>query len=489
MGVLSKLEPAAVFNYFEEICGIPHGSGNVKKIGQYLMDFAKKHGLSACMDETGNVIIVREASKGMEACEPYIIQGHMDMVAVKDADCGLDLEQEGLSLKVDGDYIYADKTSLGADDGIAVAYAMALLSDTSLKTPRIEAVFTVDEEVGMEGATAVDLSDLKGNMLINIDSEEEGILLTSCAGGMRIESRINLLFTEKTGYKAKIEVSGLLGGHSGQEINNGRINANVMLGRILFLLKQQEFIALISLSGGEKDNVIPNRAMAEILINESEGRKAKEIVERQLAEMEENIKNEYGSKEPGVKISFYCEENISKEYVMSEDSIKAVLDYISLQPNGVQKMSASIEGLVETSLNMGVIGIEGNTFVGTQCLRSSVLRELEMLRDKVMFITKECTGNAVAHGVYPPWEYKEDSKLREIMIKAYKDMFGKEPLVEAIHAGLECGILASKKPGLDCISFGPDMYDIHTTKERLSISSTKRMWEYLVKIVTSAQTV
>ena len=485
MGVLSNLEPVSVFKYFEEICAIPHGSGNVEKIGRYLMDFSKKHDLLARQDEVGNVIIVREASKGFEEKAPFIIQGHMDMVAVKDADCKLDLERDGLSLKVDGDYIYADKTSLGADDGIAVAYALALLADETLKMPRIETIFTVDEEVGMEGATAVDLSDLQGNMLINIDSEEEGILLTSCAGGMRVESRIALGYVEKTGYKATVEISGLLGGHSGQEINNGRINANVMLGRILFLLKQQELISLIDLSGGEKDNAIPNQAKAVILVNESEGKKAREIVERQLKEMQEAIKLEHADKEPDVTISFACEEALSKEQVMSEDSIRSVIDYLSLQPNGVQKMSSAIEGLVETSLNLGVMKIEKKEFTAVQCLRSSVLKDLEKLRDKVMFITKEVGGLVEAHGAYPPWEYKEDSKLRELMIKAYKDMFLEELKVEAIHAGLECGILASKKKDLDCISFGPTMHDIHTTKERLSISSTKRMWEYLLSIVTA----
>lgn len=478
MGVLSNLEPNSVFKFFEEICSIPHGSGNVDKISDYLVKFAKDRSLEYYQDELKNVIIIKEAAKGYEQEKPVIIQGHMDMVAVKTPDSGIDLEKDGLSLGIDGDYIYAEHTSLGGDDGIAVAYALALLDSDSLQHPRLEAILTVDEEVGLDGAKGIDLSMLKGKQLINIDSEEEGYLLTSCAGGCSLRCGIPFVREKREGILYEISMTGLLGGHSGIEIHKERGNANCLMGRLLYQAAKAVPVSLISLEGGEKDNAIPKAAKAAVLISESDAADFEAAVQK----FEGAMQHELAVKDPGAKVKLE-KKGAAVDNCLTKEAFDRITTYLIAFPNGVQAMSASIQGLVETSVNLGVMKLEENEFKTAGAVRSSVQTSKDYLIDRITGLCAMAGGAYSQEGDYPAWEYKLESPLRDKMLSVYKDMYGKDMIPQAIHAGLECGLLSGKIEGLDCVSIGPDMFHVHTTDEKLSISSTKRVWEYLVEVL------
>ncbi len=484
MGVLSALEPKKVFEYFEEICNIPHGSGNVDKISDYLVKFAKDRNLFCIQDELKNVIIIKEATKGYENEPAVILQGHMDMVAVKKPDLDMDMKTEGLRVAVDGDLVYAKGTSLGGDDGIAVAYALALLDSEEYAHPRLEVVITVDEEVGMDGARGIDLSMLEGNRLLNLDSEEEGIFLTSCAGGGRIHTYLPYGQTEKEGVLYRISVEGLLGGHSGAEIHKERGNANCLMGRLLYNLTKEISVCLESMQGGLADNAIPRQTVATVLVEEKDTGKFKEI----LLNTEKEVKAELATKDPDFGVTCILVEE-GKYMCADEESTAHMAAYLLALPNGVQAMSADMPGLVETSLNLGIMELkkEEQELLCEFSVRSCIESAKQNLIGKVCSVTELAGGSYSVSGDYPGWAYRVDSPLREKMIRVYEQMYGKKPEVQAIHAGLECGILASKIDDLDCISFGPDMRDIHTTEETLSISSTKRVWEYLITLLAEKE--
>lgn len=488
MGVLTGLYPQRVFDYFEELTRIPRGSGNEKAVSDYLVSFAKEHDLFYVQDTANNVIIIKEASAGYEAVEPIIMQGHMDMVAVKDADCPLSLEHDALALAVEGDTIYAKGTSLGGDDGIALAYALAVLEDETLCHPRLEAVFTTDEEVGMNGAAAIDLSVLKGRRLLNIDSEAEGILTVGCAGGVRVHSVIPVKRERRRGVPARVRIHGLQGGHSGAEINKQRGNANGLMGRFLNGLLDKMPCAIVSCAGGTKDNAIPVEAEAELIIPTKE----QEALAAAVTEYEQILKKEFANRDAGVQVSLtFNEENGALERgegdnewtALDDASTKTAARFLVSVPDGVQAMSTDIKGLVETSLNMGIVRLTENGLETDHSIRSSVASAKDALREKVTALSALAGGAVSCHGDYPAWEYRSDSPLRESMIAQYREMFGKEPKVEVIHAGLECGLLSAKLPGLDCVSFGPDLTDIHTTSERMHIASVGRMYEYLRALI------
>lgn len=485
MSVLENLEPRNVFHYFEEICRIPHGSGNLDRISAYLEQFAKDRGLFHIRDQANNVIIVKEAAAGYEDTEPVILQGHMDMVAVKEPDCDLDLAKDGLRLQVEGDFVSAKGTSLGGDDGIAVAYILALLDADDIPHPRIEAVITTDEEVGMDGAVAIDLSMLTAKRMLNIDSEEEGILLTSCAGGLRADCRLPITLTDRPNDSVCMEISvgGLAGGHSGTEINKERGNAIKMLGTALQQLLERMELHIVDISGGEKDNAIPIAAHAVVCVAKSGQKELVQALER----IAQETKKEYQSKEKKLYISAvpYEEDKVKTEQIFGKESTARLVGFLTTMPNGVMAMSADIEGLVETSLNAGILRYEcekGEAVVSF-AVRSAIETSKEKLKLWLRTLTRAFGGKMDTHGDYPGWQYNPDSRLRADMIRIYQELFGKEVRVEALHAGLECGVMISKIPGLDCVSFGPDIFDIHTTDERLSISSTKRMWDYLLAIL------
>lgn len=472
--ILADLQPQAVFKYFEQICAIPHGSGNVKQISDYLCEFAKERNLWFKQDENYNVIIKKPASDSESKAAPIILQGHIDMVAVKTDDKVKDMEKEGLDLYIEDGYVKADRTTLGADDGIAVAYALAILDSKDIIHPPIEAVFTVDEEVGMTGAEAINLDCLDGKIMLNIDSEEEGIFLSGCAGGATLKASYSLNKSDITGTKITIKINGLTSGHSGTDIICQRANANILMGRLLFAVK--ECVNIVSISGGEKDNSIAPFANAAIMTQEAD--KVTEL----LNNTANVLKEEYSVTDPQLNITVNNEGERScsaSDYKTSQMIIN-VLNYI---PDGVIKMNNDIKGLVQTSLNLGVVSYDESAFYTTYLVRSSSQSEKEYLTDKIGAMTDYLGGTYELAGVYPAWEFKKDSVIRDMLCDSYKKLFGKEALVETMHAGVECGIMAAKIDGLDCVSFGPDIIDIHTVKEKLDIESTRRTWELITDVL------
>ncbi len=476
MKILEGLKPQKVFEYFEEICSVPHGSENMEKISAYCVDFAKKHNLRAVRDKANNVIIYKDGSQGYENAQPVILQGHLDMVCQKTQDCSIDFEKNGLDIYVDEGYIKARGTTLGADNGIAVAMILSILDDTSLCHPPIEAVFTTDEEIGMIGASALDHSLLLGKRMINIDSEDASVVTVSCAGGSDFRVNIPVVRQEKQGKCITFSVKGLKGGHSGVEINSGRINANMLMGRILnHALTQYEF-ELVSIDGGDKANAIPTSCTVRLVSADAE----------QLCLMLEEycaqIKAEISAREGG----FFTEIKVSDEDSappLGKKFTKQLVYMLLCAPGGVVQMSAEIDGLVETSLNMGILKTDDKEITCAYALRSNKKTALVFLEEKLEAFYGYMDCRITKSGHYPPWEYNPSSLMRDLYIKKYAEHFGKEPSVEAIHAGLECGVFASAKDGFDCISVGPEMHDIHTVNERLSIASTADVYDIIVDIL------
>lgn len=482
MRVLENLQPARVFYYFEEIAKIPHGSGNTKQISDYLVEFAKEHNLEHYQDEVNNVIIVKEATAGYENSDPIIIQGHMDMVCEKESDCTIDFEKDGLNLFVEDGFVKAHGTTLGGDDGIAVAYALALLESNEYAHPRLEVVITIDEETGMDGAYAIDLSMLKGKKMLNIDSDEEGTFLTSCAGGTAVKALIPVKRNTEEGVVLNVKVDGLFGGHSGGEIHKERGNASILMGRVLNNIAKEVPFGIISLAGGLKDNAIPRECNASILVPEEGVARVEEVI----AETSEVLKKEFFSSDAGVQVTS-VNAGVQSADILDFVSLNKVLCYLRMVPNGVQNMSQAIAGLVETSLNLGIMELKEDVFMTETSIRSSVRTRKEDVRDRLINIIELCGGEAEVMGDYPAWEYKAESKLRDEIAVAFKNVYGKDVKFDAIHAGLECGILSEKIEGLDCVSFGPQNYDIHTPQERLNIESTERVWNFLVEFLKQAK--
>lgn len=473
-----QLQPEKVFHYFGEIAAIPHGSGNTKAISDYLVSFAKEHALTYYQDESNNVIIIQEATAGYESAEPVIIQGHMDMVCEKESGVEIDFEKDGLDLYTDGGFLKARGTTLGGDDGIAVAYVLAIMDSPEIAHPRLEAVITVDEEIGMLGAETIDLSMLKGHKMLNIDSDVEGHFLTSCAGGMTVETSVPVSYTTAEGLTVQLKVTGLEGGHSGSEIDKEHANANIVMGRVLKAVMDEMQYGLVSLAGGLKDNAIPRECRAEIVIDAADRDLLCKLIETQ----QKTLSGEFSVSDKNIKLELSFGKTEEKK-VLTFAALTKVIFYLRNVPNGVQHMSRVMEGLVETSLNTGIMELTEETFLVTASVRSSVSTRKADLRDKLELLAEFLGGEIAVHGDYPAWEYKADSDIRDTISAVYEELSGKKPIFEAIHAGLECGILSGKIENLDCVSFGPDNYDIHTPKERLSISSTERVWKLLVEFL------
>ena len=479
MAVLTNYEPKDVFRFFEELNAIPRGSFNTKEVSDYCVKFAKDRGLEVIQDKVDNVIIKKDGTKGYENSEPVIIQGHLDMVCEKTVDSTHDFMKDGLDLYVEDGFVKARNTTLGADDGIAIAYGLALLDSDTIPHPPLEMLFTVDEEVGLGGAHAVDISSLKGKFLINIDSGDEEIILAGCAGGFRKSLVLDIKREEKEGSILTIDLRDLKGGHSGGEIHIQRGNANKMLGRLLNHLNQNTEIRVVEYQGGTKDNVIT--ANAAMSIWALDAKKAKELIK----EMEGIWLEEFEGAEPNMKLTV-TEKNASTKVLTKESSDK-VICLLDCTPYGVQAMMRSIDGVVETSLNLGIALLEENKFTISFSVRSALKSKLAMMQETLNACATLVGAQTSLSGVYPPWLYKKDSKLRDIATKAYKDVSDKEPIVTVMHAGLECGLLSDKKPDLDCISIGPNMFDIHSVDERLDIASTNRTWEFVKKILADCK--
>ena len=472
---LAGLEPGAVFGYFEEICAIPHGSRNTKMISDYLVGFAKDHGLAYMQDEMNNVILFAPGTCGMEDHDPVILQGHIDMVCEKEASCPIDMAAEGLDVTHDGAFVYARGTTLGGDDGIAAAMALALLADNTIPHPPLEVVMTTEEEIGLLGADAIDLSQLKGRTLINLDSETEGVFTVSCAGGCTACITLPVERRAIYGPCIRLSVDGLKGGHSGADIHLKRANADKVMG--LFMSRIQEImpLCLTSLSGGAKDNAIPRSCQATLVAMGINLERINDIA----AALQKEIRANYD--EPDATVQAFDVDALGGNSLSTESTAK-VISLLCSAPNGVQKWSADIEGLVQTSLNLGIVKL-GDRFSATFSVRSSVNAEKQEVLDQLKALADMLGGTYSQDGEYPAWEFRKESRLRDTMVRVYREMFEAEPKVEAIHAGLECGLFSQKLPGLDCVSIGPNIRDIHTTRERLDVASTERVWKFLLEVL------
>lgn len=463
---------------FYDYAAIPHPSGNTAVAARWVAETAKEAGAEAEIDGTGNVFIRVPATAGYEDHPTVILQGHLDMVAAKEPDSPRDPEKEGLLLFREGDLLGARGTTLGGDDGVAVVMFLALLSEKDAAHPALEILLTVDEETGMDGADGFDASKLNGRLLLNLDSEEEGILTAGCAGGTKMHITYPVCREIQKGRLCTLKIAGASGGHSGMEIIRGGMNANHELAGILARLASRLSLSLVSLSGGDKDNAIPTHATATFLIGEEE---ADALL---LAVTDENARlaKTYGATDPHFTLSLDAGE-VGEHAAIGEEASRRYLDFLAGTPCGVQKMSPALAGLVQTSLNLGVLRNEKNAIVALWSLRSSVRAEKEELAARLSAMAEAIGAPVCREGDYPAWEYRENSPLRDVMTETYRTLFGAEMQTVVIHAGLECGIFSSRLPDLDCVSFGPNMYDIHTTRERLSVSSVERTYRYLLAVL------
>ena len=477
MAVLENLEPKKVFHFFEEISEVPRGTFNIKGISDYCTKFAKDRNLEVVQDEVGNVVIKKPGTTGYENSAPVILQGHMDMVCEKRPDSNHDFTKDPLELQIVDGNVVAKDTTLGGDNGIALAMAMALLDSDDIPHPPLEVLFTIDEEIGMGGAAAIDMSLFKGNMLINLDSEEEGIFTAGCAGGINYQNHIPVKKESVSGTEVTVRIHELLGGHSGYEITKQRGNANKMMGRLLDRISRDVDFVIETIAGGSKDNVIALSATAKIVVKSEDADKVKKHVE----EMKALWDSEFMGDEPTLTVD--VAENPD---AFDKDSTDRVISYLIICPNGVIEYSRKLAGSVETSLNLGVVETndEENYVKASYQIRSSLESKKYQVREQLDRCAKVVGAKIVVASEYPGWEYKPESKLRTIMVDTYKDMYGKEPEIVTVHAGLECGLFLNKRPELNCVSIGSNLRDVHSFKESLDIASAERVWDYLKELMS-----
>ena len=476
--VLKGLQPESVFRNFEALTQIPRESGNEAAVADYLEQFAKQLGLHVIKEASNNIIITKPASPGYENAPTVILQGHTDMVCVKLDTLDFDFNTQPIPLVVDGDWIKTKGTTLGADNGIAVAMAMSLLEDKSLQHPKIIALFTTSEETGMDGVMSLDPEHVKGDILINLDSEEEGTLLASCAGGVNNITEIDMeKVPNPNGLAYQLVISGLAGGHSGIEIGKNRANAIKLMGRVLTIFKAHFPYALYEIRGGEKMNAIAKRCEMKFTIDSE----YKYLMEDLVESIQMTFNTEYEVADAGIKLEVQpCDVPAA---VYSEASMSRLEKLLRLTPFGVYTMSAGMAGLVESSNNLGVLEQIGDTIKLTNAIRSSVKSKKQELNEVMALICETVNGRNTLVADYPEWPYKVDSKIRDLMKATYSELYQKELHVEAIHAGLECGFLKEKVGDIDMISLGPNMHDVHTPFERLSIGSTARTYQFLLEVL------
>ena len=473
-------------DYFRELCGIPHGSFHTEAISEFIYQFALQRGLKCRKDESGNVVVFRPASDGRQKDAPMILQGHMDMVLEKESSLQMDMEKEPIILIEEDGWLHADRTTLGADDGISAAIMMAILDDESISAPALECVFTVDEEVGLLGANALDMSDLKGRRLLNLDSEEEGVFTVGCAGGIDDIVSIPIKKKQLKGTVLDVRVNGLLGGHSGEMIGSGRANAVLLLARALQYVYQAFEFNLLSIEGGSKSNAIPREAQARLLFS-SEADPG--LILKKMEEITAGLRKEYEVTDPGLQVTAewenykYIENGIP---AMTGKSTRRILSFINTAPSGVLEYMPVFDRLPQTSLNLGILKTEENAVTALFMVRSSVNSQKDFVTEKLRLLTKAHKGSLICEGMYPAWQYRNESAFRELLVEAYTELTGKKPVVTATHGGLECGVFCGKLPELDCVSIGADMENIHTPAERLSLASFDRTWEFILKILEKA---
>ena len=468
------LEPKNVFKWFYEISQIPRGSGNERAISDFLVDFAKKRGLEVWQDAAMNVIIKKAATKGFENSKPVILQGHMDMVPEKTSDSKHDFTKDPIKWQLKGEMLYATDTTLGGDDGIAVAYCLAILDAADIAHPPLEVLITTEEETGMGGAMAVTGEHLTATRFLNIDSEEEGYFLVSCAGGANVNVSFDIEREELKGEILKISVSGLLGGHSGMEIIKQRANAIKMIARLLFAIKEKEQCNIVEIAGGSKHNAIPKEAYA-IIACKNVGAATK------IAhDLSDSLIKEYRKADPDMKVNIEKVSSAKKE-MFSSCLTNRLIDFMMMVPDAVQYMNMEIAGMCQTSLNNGILEEVDGKMKFTTSVRSSVKSLLDEVVSKLSLCATYTKGHFEKVSEYPAWEYEENSPVRDIAVETYKKVTGKDAIVTAIHAGLECGLLKKTLPQIDAISFGPNLFDVHTPVEHMEIKSVERVWQFLLK--------
>lgn len=479
MSVLANYEPKSVFSYFEKLCTIPRGSGNTDGIASYLISFAKEHGLESYRDAANNVIIRKPASAGYENADTIILQGHHDMVCEKNEGVDFDFT-DGIQIYVDGDDIRAKGTTLGGDNGIAVAMILAILSDDSLAHPPIEALITADEEIGMLGAFALDCTKLTGHKLINLDSEYEGVLMCSCAGGVNVRGKLPVSFKEATGTAVTVQIKGLTSGHSGVEIDKCRANANVLMGRLLAELSESTCYKLVALEGGARETAIAPIASCVILADD-----AAAVVQKVL-ELGAVFAKEYATTEPNMVVDAAAGDTRTVSALTCADTKKVAKMLVAL-PDSVQEMSVDMPGLVQTSTNLGLMKLTDSDMTFSTTTRSSMTTQKEWIVRKVRAIVELAGGEVTVDGNYPGWAYNPHSVVKDTVLVCYKELFGKEATVDAVHAGIECGLFSDSIPNLDCVSIGPNMGDVHTPNEHLSIASTERTYRLLCAVLAKSK--
>ncbi len=483
MAVLQGLKPEKVFEYFELLCSVPHGSGNTKQVSDIIAGFAKDHGFRYLQDSLNNVVIFKEATEGYEDAEPVILQGHMDMVCAKAPGCEKDMAKEGLDLCTDGAYVWAEGTSLGGDNCIAVALTMAILDDDTLCHPALECIFTVDEETGMYGAEGLDCTVLRGKKFLNLDSEEEGVFTVSCAGGRNVDAILPAPRTAVTeGVTLGVKISGLTGGHSGCEIEKGRLNASKLMGRVLYqALQNFSSLRLSALSGGKFMNVITPEAEAAVVLSPEEKDGFISFIKKTEAE----IRSEVSATEPGLLISVSEEKKVPE--AVTREAAEKILYCLFVIPQGVQAMSFDFPGLPQTSLNLGIMELSGDTFTARYFIRSSKTSQGETVAEKIRAILSHEGGETSVNGIFPAWEYRKDSPFRDLLVRVYQDMTGKEAVVMATHGGLECGLFSEKIAGIDAVSLGPELHDIHSEHEKLGVASVGRLYELVAEVLRQSR--
>ncbi|MEF9997897.1 MAG: aminoacyl-histidine dipeptidase [Lachnospiraceae bacterium] len=482
MGCLSELEPKKVFEYFEAMNQVPRGTFDTKRISDWLVAFAKEHSIECVQDASGNIVMKKAGSAGYENSEPVILQGHMDMVCEKTEDSTHDFSKDPIEMYVEDGFVKAKSTTLGADDGVAVAFALAVLTDKSIAHPPIEVIITVDEETGMGGANSIDMSGIKGKKLINIDSDVEGTIICGCAGGVRGKGKIPFSKETIKGELLEIQVKGLVGGHSGLDIQEQRGNANRLMGRLLTAMGKEVTYSLVDVNGGTLDNVICYASTANIVVDSAEINAVKAFIQKTQTTWEV----EFDNQEPNLTI-LLTEKGTASIDSMTQESRDNVLFFLTCIPYGVQNFSRQLPDLVETSNNLGMVKTT-ETYVETWGqARSSIESKKAEVIAQVTSCAKAVGGTCETENDYPGWMFKSDSLLRPIVVESYKKCYGEEPIISTVHAGLECGILFSKKPDLDCISFGPNMHDCHSVRERLDIASAQRVWNLLLEVLKACK--
>ena len=478
---VKDLKPALIWQCFDEITKVPRPSCHEEQIREYLINFAKKHNVAYKTDDCGNVVMTKPATPGHENAPTVILQAHMDMVAEKNNNVQHDFLKDPIDTYIDGDWVKARGTTLGADNGIGMAACLAAMIDDTLVHGPLEALFTINEEIGLEGAQNLGKDMISGTMLLNLDSEDDGEIFVGCAGGIdttAIFSYKKSVAPEHFSYY-KLSVSGLLGGHSGSDINAGRANANKLVARFIWELSQKFDIVVNEFDGGNLRNATPREAHAIFGVHTDH----KEYVEKRLAEYAAEVANEYKATEPVVNIEL--EAAARPDFCIDSDTSLALIRSIYSAPHGVYAMSRAIEGLVETSTNLAAVKmIEGDKIKITTSQRSSVESCKADIAGQVE-AHFQLAGAEVSHSDgYPGWAPNMESPIMKIASEAYEELFNVKPAIKAIHAGLECGLFLSKYPQLDMVSFGPTMTGVHSPDEKLNIPTTEKFWKHLSRVLT-----